>query len=110
MKKFMFMLLLATMFVLSNSSTVYAQEKTDELKIAAMSNLSDTPAEEGCQKALDFLNGNTDYALNADSPRHVRKAAVKMALELYRANKISYEQYVSVCEHLNLKPKSQEKI
>lgn len=110
MKKFMFMLLLATIFVSLNSLTVSAQEKTEKIKIAATSNVSDTPAEEGFQKALDFLNGNTDFALNAKSPKRVRKAAVKMALELYQANKISYEQYVGVCNHLNLKPKTRAKI
>jgi hypothetical protein len=105
MKKFVFMLLCATMFVLLNSSEVCAQEKNEKIKIAATSNFSDAPANEGIKKALDFLNGNTTYALDANSPKRVRKAAVKMARELYVAEKISYEQYADVCRHLNFKPK-----
>ena len=110
MKKFMFMLLSATLILLFNSSTAYAQKQDDEIRVAATSNFSDAPAEEGFQKAIDFLNGNTTYALNANSQKRVRKAAVKMARELYLANKIDYEQYCKICKNLNLKPKSRAKI
>ena len=106
----MFLLLSAVFAFSLNSVTVSAQEKKQDIKIMATANLSDTPAQEGVGKILALSQGNSEYELTPDSPRSQRVAAKKLAGELYKANKISYEQYAEVCKSLNLKPKAKDKL
>ena len=105
MKKFMFLLLSVAMVFTLSSLTLFAQEKNTKIKVAATSNLSTTPADEGVHKIESFVNGDNTYGVNADSPKNERKAAVKMAFELYKSKRISYDQYADLCQSLKLKPK-----
>ncbi len=99
------MLLCATMVFLLDCITVSAQEKNDEVKIMATSNLSETPAEDGFNKIKEFIGGDCAYELTSNSSRAEKKAAVKMSFELYKAGRIRYDEYVHICNKLGLKPK-----
>ena len=110
MKKFVFILFCSVMFFSLNIFDVKAQKHETVIKIAATSNLSDAPAEEALKKMEAFFFGETAFALNRNSPRSERKAAVKMALELCVNDRISYNQYAEICNFLNMKPKSVSKV
>ena len=110
MKRFVFILFCSVMLSMLNTFSVCAQKHETVIKIAATSNLSDAPADEALKKMEAFLNGDSLYELNAQSPISERKAAVKMAFELCVKNKISYNQYADICKALNIRPKPISKV
>ncbi|MBQ8869873.1 MAG: hypothetical protein IJ019_00675 [Alphaproteobacteria bacterium] len=109
MKKCVFVLLCAVIYFGASSLTALAQENQTTIRVAATSNLSDAPADEALKKMVDFLNGDSSFELNEHSPREVRKEAVKMAFELCKAKKISYDHYADICRRLHFRAKSRSK-
>ena len=68
-------LMLSFVFV----SSAQAQENEKKIRAAATSVTSRTPGIDGAKNFKDFCNGDTKFELTKDSPKGMRKAAVKMS-------------------------------
>ena len=102
MKKIMFWATLMLSFVFVTN--VQAQKNEKEIRAAATSVTSRTPGIDGAKNFKDFCNGDTKFELSKNSPKGMRKAAVRMSHDLYKKGMISYKEHLSLAEKLACKP------
>ena len=102
MKRFVFA---ALCMLLAIGVSAANQNDGKKVRAAAATCQGENPGLEGAEILKRFQDGDTTWDLNRESPRQMRKSAVKMAYELYKAEKLSYGEYAQVAADLGFRPK-----